>query len=830
MTHRALAFVIAVLAATGCTLECELPDCDIRDDACQRAVTDAVVCVRGGDSADVELRVVDADAYIEENVEAALSSDGVECAEQWYRALTLIDLTSTDLDVGSATESSLSRIAAFHSRADGVVTILDRGQPMRGLGATSLLFHELVHAFQDAEYDLTAWYDEHWTSFDAGLALSAMVEGEAKLYTDHAIAFTAGFDPEHVEWNRAYEVYREYSLEDSLWAADPFLFLRSNFVYAEGVTYVEDVWRENGNDGVRAIFDAPPTSTRDVLTGAHGALNLGDDEVDQVPDMAHWGFRYVGSARLGSYALGVLLRRYEWPYDPEARTSDGTLERDLETDFLSMFENEQGFDVLLAWRLRFGSQGSAETVADILEVKIDRSLLSRSAARVSRDGTLVSLAIMTSERTAAAWLDDLVWMAAPTREPDESDFGCRPRPEPDPYVAIGVGDTHACVVRRTGAVRCFGEASLGRLGYGNPDNIGDDELAAIAGNVPLGFDAVTITAGRAHTCARSAAGNVRCWGEAAASGYGGAENIGLDVTPAEVGDVDIGGTVTQVSAGGGFTCALLDTGNVRCWGIDTRGQLGYGGARSPGETPAAAGDLDIGARVEQVATGESHACALIEGGRVRCWGNHVSGALGYAGLFLPIGDDETPAEVGDVPIDGTVVRVAAGKQHTCVLLDTGRVRCWGVAENGRLGVDDPDGQTVIFDPERGTVILRLDDASMAVDVDVGGDVVDIACGSYHTCALLDTGAVRCWGSSHLGQLGYGDDRTIGDTEPPSSAGDVDVGGKVIAIAAGGSDTCAILETGGVRCWGNNRSGQLGYGHTDDIGDDETPAEAGDVPL
>src|SRR5690606_29410710 len=116
------------------------------------------------------------------------------------------------------------------------------------------------------------------------------------------------------------------------------------------------------------------------------------------------------------------------------------------------------------------------------------------------------------------------------------------------------------------------------------------------------------------------------------------------------------------------------------------------------------------------------------------------------------------------------------------------------------------------------------------DVDVGGPVVDIAAGTNHTCALLDGGALRCWGRNDVGQLGYGHTRNIGDDEAPASAGDVDVGGAVVKLALGGDHGCALLDTGAVRCWGRGYEGQLGHGVPHDRGDDETAAFAGDVPL
>jgi alpha-tubulin suppressor-like RCC1 family protein len=99
----------------------------------------------------------------------------------------------------------------------------------------------------------------------------------------------------------------------------------------------------------------------------------------------------------------------------------------------------------------------------------------------------------------------------------------------------------------------------------------------------------------------------------------------------------------------------------------------------------------------------------------------------------------------------------------------------------------------------------------------------------HACAILANGAVRCWGFGADGRLGYGNPSNIGDDETPASVGDVPVGGATIQLS-GFSHTCALLDTGKIRCWGFNDFGQLGYGNTEELGDDETAASAGDVPV
>jgi alpha-tubulin suppressor-like RCC1 family protein len=146
------------------------------------------------------------------------------------------------------------------------------------------------------------------------------------------------------------------------------------------------------------------------------------------------------------------------------------------------------------------------------------------------------------------------------------------------------------------------------------------------------------------------------------------------------------------------------------------------------------------------------------------------------------------------------------------------VRCWGYGGGGRLGYESIDNIGDTETPES------------AGDVTVGGTVIQITAGASHTCAVLQGGAMRCWGYGLHGRLGYGDTANIGDTETPDSVGDVSVGGTVTDIAGGGEHTCARLDQSGVRCWGRSNFGQLGYGNTDTIGDNELPSSISEVPL
>jgi len=222
-------------------------------------------------------------------------------------------------------------------------------------------------------------------------------------------------------------------------------------------------------------------------------------------------------------------------------------------------------------------------------------------------------------------------------------------------------------------------------------------------------------------------------------------------------------------------------------------------------------------QIEQVAAGLEHTCVVAEARRVRCWGSGAHGKLGH-GDDVDIGDDELPYEAGDLDLGGfgPIAQLVGHEGHTCALNTRGKVRCWGygpvlgIAADSSIGDDEPP--------------------SLAATVDLGSPAVQLAANALRTCALLVDGTLRCWGDNSGGELGYGHSDTIGDDESPAKAGPVPLGALATVIGGGGDHFCAVTEAGDVRCWGQNNDGQLGQGHTEPIGDDETPAANSPVDL
>ncbi|NOK16659.1 RCC1 domain-containing protein [Corallococcus carmarthensis] len=323
---------------------------------------------------------------------------------------------------------------------------------------------------------------------------------------------------------------------------------------------------------------------------------------------------------------------------------------------------------------------------------------------------------------------------------------------------LAAGGNHSCVLLDTGLVRCWGQNTYGQLGYNSTQNLGDGEPVASFGYVNLGGPAIRIAVGAEHSCAVMATGKVRCWGrnQYGQLGYGNTNNIGDDEQPWKAGDVDLGGaTATDVAAGGTHTCALLSNDKMLCWGYNLHGQLGQAHTLTIGdnELPGGQAPFDPGGPVSQITTGSNHTCALLKTGTVRCWGFNGSYQLGTGqsnGSYLL-------RDSGSIDLGTSALQISTGMSHTCALLSTGSVRCWGFGLYGQTGYGNSAAKST---------------PGPAVDLD-GATAYQVSVSSgNHTCALLSTGKARCWGQGNSGQLGYGNTNHIGDTEQPSAAGDI----------------------------------------------------------
>ena len=314
-----------------------------------------------------------------------------------------------------------------------------------------------------------------------------------------------------------------------------------------------------------------------------------------------------------------------------------------------------------------------------------------------------------------------------------------------------------------------------------------------------------------HSCATTSAGLVYCWGSSA-GGKTGYLGVNQTVVPREDA-IPLTATVARVSAGYEHTCALTSTGEIFCWGDNKWGQLGYSDPSNVGfaTTPDQAGPVELGGTAAVVVAGGQHTCALLDTNEVVCWGESGAGQLGY-GIDEVSSLGQVPADLGIVDMGDVVTQIALGYRHTCALVTDGRVRCWGANRHGQLGYAHTD-----------TVGVESTPATYNRTVNLGQAAVAIALGTAHSCALLVSGDAMCWGSNERGQVGVGlaPDELVGDDEEPHTKGRIDLGGQGAAITAGGEHTCVLLRDNTVRCWGAGHSGILGCGNCAVSDDDDT---------
>lgn len=394
----------------------------------------------------------------------------------------------------------------------------------------------------------------------------------------------------------------------------------------------------------------------------------------------------------------------------------------------------------------------------------------------------------------------------------------------DDALRLALGHEATCVILDNGNLRCWGNNNVGQLGLGiSTTPVGRDQTPDSFPTVDLGGRSVAeVATGELHTCARLDDGAVRCWGGQTFGPMlgvpGSPSRVGDGEPPTSIGPVNLGGSATAVASGNFSSCAILADGSMRCWGAGDNGRLGYGNTNDIGddETPAAAGAVPLGpARTATAVTiGNRHACALLDDGTIRCWGERDA----IPGQVAAIGDDEpasagplvTAADLGGEP----AVAVSAGNRSTCAVAADGDVYCWGRGVGARhsTGAD-----TNVPVPTR---------------VDLGGrTAVALDHGFDHVCVVFDDGGVGCWGLGANGRLGYGSIDDVGDDEPPLSKGTVDVGvGRTVkSVSAGAKATCVLLDNDTVRCWGDVASGAIGLGGVVDVGaalgDDEAPTVA-----
>jgi alpha-tubulin suppressor-like RCC1 family protein len=397
-----------------------------------------------------------------------------------------------------------------------------------------------------------------------------------------------------------------------------------------------------------------------------------------------------------------------------------------------------------------------------------------------------------------------------------------------PGSRIFLGSSHHCAIVERGAVKCWGANFSGQLGYGDTNARGDvaNEMGDNLPFVNLGTNryATDMVLGDSWTCALLDNATLKCWGHNFSGQLGQGDTVYRGDNANEMGDnllpIPLGTGRTVKSIGGGTThmCAVLDNDTLKCWGMNSEGELGLGDTAYRGDGPGEMGDalpivnVGTGRTVRAVGGGRVHTCALLDNGTVKCWGGNPHGMCG-TGDTVQRGD--AAGEMGNalptvnLGTGRTAKSISVGYQNTCALLDNDTLKCWGAGDFGQLG----QGNTNNLGDNAG----EMGDALPAINLGTGRIPRQVVMTAGHGCAVLDNATLKCWGFNASGDLGLGHVSYKGDNagEMGNSLPALNLGtGLLVAsVGTGGQadSTCATLTNGKTKCWGPNNSGQLGLG-------------------
>jgi len=346
---------------------------------------------------------------------------------------------------------------------------------------------------------------------------------------------------------------------------------------------------------------------------------------------------------------------------------------------------------------------------------------------------------------------------------------------------VFVGDDHSCAILENGQPLCWGANSRGQIGdYSTfdsfaPMTVGFDNLVNIR-SIEFGFR---------HTCALSVDGSVYCWGSNERGQAG--ESGGSDLTyPTLV--IDSTETSDQVmslasSINSKFTCALTQSGKVYCWGANDKGQLGNGNYDGT-HTPQLISSSD-NFTFTDIQVNNEFACAG-DGVSVICWGANENGQLGRDS---PTTFSSEPMLV-NFPNNNLIISFTLSWAHACAIDISKEVSCWGSNSWAELG----DGGTV----SSSTPVKPI------LPVNIHAEQVFTE--GWRTCALMSDASLYCWGNNVAGQIGDGTttDRFV-PTRTAFPSGEI-----VTDISLSSDHSCAIVNSTSVWCWGVN-GGILGNG-------------------
>jgi len=247
------------------------------------------------------------------------------------------------------------------------------------------------------------------------------------------------------------------------------------------------------------------------------------------------------------------------------------------------------------------------------------------------------------------------------------------------------GYGHRCVIKTDSTAWCWGSNSYGQIGTGEI-GYGGSQSAVVPAPVPVqGLESPPVSMGLGYynTCAILANGSTKCWGSNYYGQIGNGSNALTELDPLPTGlsalnPLDWGeiNSFHKIDVSDNHVCAISETDHVWCWGYDSYGQVGVGDVATKRIRPR---EVFLPDAARDVAAGVYFTCAIIDTGEVYCWGTSRKGQVGDGSDNY---SNPTPQKVSGI---GNAVSISAGSDHACALLADGRVMCWGAGDYGQLG-------------------------------------------------------------------------------------------------------------------------------------------------
>ena len=276
---------------------------------------------------------------------------------------------------------------------------------------------------------------------------------------------------------------------------------------------------------------------------------------------------------------------------------------------------------------------------------------------------------------------------------------------------------------------------------------------------------------------------IKCWGKGNWGQLGNGDTADK-VSPNTV-DFTFGKYPVKISTGNQHACSVMNDNTAYCWGYGGRGALGDG-STDYNMIPTLVNfnnNFQSSNIVRDIYTSYEHTCAILISGDVSCWGGNNWGGLGI-GVTSQM--ELSPAPIVNLGANKTATSLSLGAHYTCALIIDGNVSCWGVNNYGQLGngnyLESYSPSTITFENNRSAVA--------------------ISSGHYHSCAILDNGSVSCWGGKNYAQIGGSSMCISSGCASPVHVSDFG-NNNALKIFSGYRQSCVVLDNGEVLCWGTN---------------------------